>query len=183
MDCRLCWSAGVGRICKHGKRAFCTVRTVIITRVQVRRYGGAGAIPQRLVYTNSVLHGQVARTQQQSLLVWHTPLLRRLLRIGLQPPGEKTWLTLNLPLLVLANVETHDLINIQLSGVSLSSAPDRAAVWLRQTLLNRTVQFRLLHKKNDGIECIVHSWRPRWFRYVRSLCFYVLGPFRIDNSP
>jgi len=145
-------------------------KAVVIVNVQVRRYAGATGVPQRLIYANSVLHGQVAKTEQQSLLVWHTPLLRRLFRIGLCPPGKKIYFVLNLVMLSTANVETCDLIKIRFSGVSLNSAPDRTAVWLRQTLLTRSVQFRLLHKKDDCIECIVHSWKPRWFYYVRSVC-------------
>jgi len=140
---------------------------LVIVNVQVRRYAGITGVPQRLIYANSVLHGQVAKTEQQSLLVWHTPFLRRLFRVGICPPGKKLYLVLDLLMLPPANVETHDLIKVQFSGVSLTSAPNKTAVWLNQTLLTRPVQFRLLHKKDDCIECIVHSWRKRWFHYVR----------------
>ena len=95
MDCGLCWRIGVGWVCKHGEHMHNSSfmlheKAVVIVNVQVRRYAGAAGVPRRLIYANSVLHGRVAKTEQQSLLVWHTPLLRQLFRVGLRPPGKKS---------------------------------------------------------------------------------------------
>ena len=46
------------------------------------------AIPVRLICTNSLLHGRVVKCDYDSLYVWHTPLLRRLIRIGVTAPGK-----------------------------------------------------------------------------------------------
>lgn len=44
------------------------------------------SVPQRLIQSNMILRGRVVKVDHHSLYVWHTPLLRRLTRIGLHSP-------------------------------------------------------------------------------------------------
>ena len=63
-----------------------------------------------------------------------------------------------------ASVNVDELIKVQFTGVSI--ATNHAASCLNR-ITGSPVKLKLLYKnEHSAIECIVHSWRSRWFYYV-----------------
>ena len=63
-----------------------------------------------------------------------------------------------------ASVNVDELIKVQFTGVSI--ATNHAASCLNR-ITGSPVRLKLLYKnEHSAIECVVHSWRSRWFYYV-----------------